>query len=284
MIRGTDLYSAERNEQLSGETMLAIPADSDQHDESGLASVDIVIGLLELLAAAPAARGVSDIARAIGTSKPRVHRHLRALMERGYVRQDPVTERYEIGVRLLVLGGAVADRFDVLTAARAEIAQLRDASAQAVTVAALVDRRVTVLDLIQGRTLIEFGIRPGATLDFHASAHGLVTLAFGPADVLRDVLSGKRAAWTPHTLTDPATLGAEIRRVRALGWATACDQVLVGVNALAAPILDHRGALRGTIAIVGSSQFIPAAPDQRQVALVTGAARRISARLGAPAP
>jgi DNA-binding IclR family transcriptional regulator len=264
--------------------MLATHAERDQQDDSGLASVDLVVDLIELLASSPAPRGVSDIARAIGTSKPRIHRHLRALLERGYVRQDPTTERYEIGIKLMVLGEFVADRFDVLGAAREQMAPLRDATGQAVTVASLVDGRVTVLDLMQGRTLIEFGIRPGATLDFHASAHGLVTLAFGPNEVLRDALSGKRAAWTPHTLTDPATLAAAVRLVAAQGWATACDQVLVGVNALAAPILDHRGALRGTIAIVGSSQFIPAVPDARQVALVTDAARRISARLGAKLP
>ena len=56
--------------------------------------------------------------------------------------------------------------------------------------------------------------------------------------------------------------------------------MLFGVNALAAPVFDHRGAFAGTVAIVGSTQFIGAKPDAKQVAMVQGAARRISHNLG----
>jgi DNA-binding IclR family transcriptional regulator len=252
--------------------MLATDTTAEPQYDKGLASVDLVVALIEMLAASRLPRGVSDIARAVGTSKPRVHRHLRALLDRGYVRQDPSSDRYEIGIKLLMLGESVRDRFDVLAAARGEMTRLREASGQAVTLASFADDKVTILEMIQGRTLIEFGIRAGATLDLHASAHGLVTLARGPERLLRLILSRRRTAWTPHTITTAKNLEAEIARVAERGWATACDQVLVGVNALAAPILDHKGALCGTI---------EALPDQRQIALVTGAARRISASLGA---
>ncbi len=240
--------------------------------EAGLASVDLVLDLLESLAASPRPRGVSDLARELAISKARAHRHLRALVERGYVRQDAETDRYEIGVKLMVLGEAVRERFGALGAMRPEMSRLREATGQAVTASALVEGAVTVLEVLQGRTLIEFGIRPGARLDFRASAHGLVALAFGPPALLE--------AAAPAEAADRAALLAEVDKVRRQGWATAADRVLAGVNALAAPVFDHRGALGGALAIVGSSQLIAAEPTGDQIAAVLGAASEASSRLG----
>ena len=247
---------------------------------SGLSSGDLVLDLVELLAGHPRPRGVSDIARDLSISMARSHRHLRALVQRGYVRQDPETERYEIGVKLLALGEAVRDRFDILTAMRPEMTRLREATGQAVTASALVEGQVTVLEMLQGRTLVEFGLRPGARLQFHASAHGLLALAFGPPTLLDQVLSVPRESFTPATVTAADALRAEVERVRRQGWATAQDQVLTGVNALAAPVFDHRGVWRGALAIVGASQFIPAQPAEDQIAEVVRGAEEASRRLG----
>jgi DNA-binding IclR family transcriptional regulator len=241
--------------------------------EAGLASVDLVLDLLESLAASPRPRGVSDLARDLAISKARAHRHLRALVDRGYVRQDAETDRYEIGVKLMVLGEAVRERFGALGAMRPEMSRLREATGQAVTASALVEGAVTVLEVLQGRTLIEFGIRPGARLEFRSSAHGLVALAFGPPALLEAELAGEADAGRDDLL-------AEVDKVRRQGWATAADRVLAGVNALAAPVFDHRGDLAGALAIVGSSQFIAAIPSDDQVAALIGAVSEASSRLG----
>ena len=245
-----------------------------------LESVDLVLRLLELLANAREARGVTEVARALGISKARAHRHLRALVQRGYARQDPRSEGYEIGVKVLALGESVRDRFDLASAIRPVLGALREATGLAVTASALIEGAVTVVEMLQGRTLIEFGIRPGARLDFHASAHGLIALAFGPERLIDQVLSQPLNAWTAHTLTNPAAVRTQVERVRRQGWATAVDAVQIGVNALAAPVFDHRGDWRGAVALVGASQFIPEVPSDAQLAQVTGAAAEASRLMG----
>jgi DNA-binding IclR family transcriptional regulator len=231
-----------------------------------LESVDLVFDLVEALAAAARPLGVTEVARALRISKARAHRHLRALVRRGYARQDPATERYEIGVKLLPLAEAVRERFGVLDAMRPQMAALREATGQAVTASVLADGAVTVLEMLPGRTLIEFGIRPGARLDLASSAHGLVALAFGHPSLL-------------DALPDPALRG-EVQAVRRRGWATAADRVLTGVNALAAPVFDHSGQWRAALAIVGATQLIAAQPAPEQIAEVVDAAVRASRRLG----
>ena len=245
-----------------------------------LESVDLVLRLLEHLAAYREPRGVSDVARGLGISKPRAHRHLRALVQRGYAWQDPRTDGYEIGVRVLALGEAVRDRFDVGAAIRPVMGPLREATGLAVTASTLVEGTVTILEMLQGKTLIEFGIRPGSQLDFHASAHGLVALAFGPSDLLDQVLQQPLKAWTEHTISQPVEVRERVETVRRVGWATAVDAVQIGVNALAAPVFDHRGVWRGAVALVGATQFIPETPSDEQIAQVVAAARAASRRLG----
>jgi DNA-binding IclR family transcriptional regulator len=264
--------------QRNTEGILTIVEKLPVIDDTGLASVDLVLSLIEMLAQSARPQAMSDIAREMGISKARAHRHLRALVQHGYVLQDPETERYGIGIKLLALGEAVRDRFDVVTATRPEMGRLRDQTGQTVTVSALVED--AIIDLLQGKTLVEFGIRPGSTLDFHASAHGLVALAYGPPHLLERVLERPLKAWTSSTLTDPGKLVAEVEKVRHRRWATAADQLLVGVNALASPVFDYRNEWRGTIAIVGSTQFIDANPAARQLALVVEAASEASHRLG----
>ena len=248
--------------------------------EGALASVDLVLTLIEHLAASPRSLGVSEIARDLGISKARAHRHLRALIGRGYVRQDRATERYEIAIKLMVLGEAVRDRFDVLTAMRGPMAQLREVSGQAVTASALIEGTVVVLELLPGRNLIEFGVRPGASLDIHATAHGHIALAFGPPALLEAASRRGLKSWTSATLTEPTALAAAVATVRAQGWASAPDQMMVGVGALAAPVFDHAGLWRGTIALVGPTVSIPAAPPAELIAAVTGAAGEASRALG----
>ena len=78
----------------------------------GLETIGLVFEIVETLAASDRPRALSDLARTLGISKPRMHRYLRTLLQHDYVRQESETDRYEISAKLLALGEAVRDRFD----------------------------------------------------------------------------------------------------------------------------------------------------------------------------
>jgi DNA-binding IclR family transcriptional regulator len=181
---------------------------------------------------------------------------------------------------LLVLGERLREQFDILHVARDDLAKLRQETGQPATLTTLIENKVVVLEVVQGQAIVNFGTQVGTVLDLHASAHGNVALAFGPERVMSHVLAKPLKQFTPQTITTPAALQRAIARVRARGWAVAPNRVLQGVNGLAAPILDHRNAYAGAIAIAGSIQYIPATPPLEQVRAVTQAAERISRKLG----
>src|SRR5580765_3580954 len=151
----------------------------------GTETVDLSLRLLEFLARSAEPMGLSELARQFEASKATLYRHLQALAPHGFVRQEAATLRYTAGIKLFLLGEQLRERFDVLAVARGEMIRLRDETGHAVTLTALVDEEVVVLELIQGRSVVNFGTQPGTLLPLHASAHGKVALAFGPEDLLR---------------------------------------------------------------------------------------------------
>ena len=268
---------------------MVTPATAQRHNRSRhtalLASsaretADLTLRLLEYLAASPGQSGVTELSREFNTSKATVHRHLRTLANRGFVRQDAISSRYEAGVKLFQLGEHIRERFGILAAARASMTRLRDETGQAVTLSTLTQEQVLVLDLVQGSTVVEFGIRAGTAMGLHCSAHGKIALAFGPVHLLEACLRAPLASLSRDTVTNPGLLRNQVSAIKKQGWATAANEVVFGMNALAAPVFDHRGKYAGAIAIVGSTQYIGAKPMAKQLKLVKSAAQHISAELG----
>jgi len=243
-------------------------------------TVDLSLRLLERLASSREPIGVSELAREFAASKATVYRHLQTLVRHGFVHQEPATMRYAAGIKLFILGERLRERFDVLAIAREDLARLRHETGQPVTLSALVENQVVVLEVLQGQQPVNFGTQPGTVLDLHASAHGNVALAFGPQGLMEHCLARPLKAWTPQTICSPGALQRAVAQVRARGWATAPNRVLQGVNGLAAPLFNHAGHYAGAVAIAGSIQYIPASPPHNQIRAVTQTAERISHKLG----
>ncbi|MFN3230716.1 MAG: IclR family transcriptional regulator [Alphaproteobacteria bacterium] len=249
-------------------------------DNEPIQAVVTALDIIEFMAQANGPIGVSDLARGIGRTKPRIYRHLRTLVDQGYVTQDPATERYQLTLSLFHIGQAIAEQVSFLAEARREMPALHEQVAQTVTIGQVESGGVRVLDILRHRSEIEIASRPGSIFDFHSSAQGKVSLAFG-SDALWDfVESAELRKWTSKTNVDLNCLREEVAQVRRQGWAVAPEEALIGINALSAPIFDGTGDLAGTINIVGSVQHLEPDPAAYFIEAVMGAAARISTRLG----
>src|SRR5262245_30275232 len=202
------------------------PSVSPERRSAGTGTLDLALQILEFLAYQSHPSALGDIARRFAASKATVYRHLQALLQHGLVTQDPSSSRYEVGIKMVVLGEAARGRFDIVRASRDDLIALRDATQQAATVCGLVQGEVVVLDLIQGHTVIEFGTRPGTRLELDVSAHGKVWLAFGPHNLSDRMLAGARIASSSRRAANANALQRDIDTVRQRGWATAPNQVV----------------------------------------------------------
>lgn len=238
--------------------------------------------ILEALAKCGEPRGVTDLAREMGATKWVIFRHLYTLCSEGFVIQDPVTEKYEVGPRLHALREILPSRFAWGHKAYDDMLRLRQEVGFTVAIAAPLEDEsgVVVLDVQSGIQNVQHTLKVGAVFDFHAAAHGKLALAFGPQELFDRVTARALRVRTPKTVVSVDALRHEIAKVRKRGWAIAPEESDLGMNALTAPIFSNQRKFVGSIGVFGSLEQVSATPSAALVRAVIQAANRISQRLG----
>ena len=252
---------------------------SDKIGKGGVRSVQLALDVLERVAGASEEVGVSDLAMQLGTTKGSVFRHLKTLVERGYLSQNPQTSKYRLGIQAYVLGKIAADGIDLLSASADAIRDLREELGLSVVLSVLQGRRLMVVETQLGKSTLEIGVRTGTELQLHCNAQGKVVLAFAK-QLGREQLPLELPAITPYTVVDHAQLAGQISEVRTRGWATAIEEETLGISAISAPILGINAEFIGTVALVATVQNISREVNPEQVRALKKAALRASWNLG----
>jgi DNA-binding IclR family transcriptional regulator len=137
-----------------------------------------------------------------------------------------------------------------------------------------------VLSTCASNQQIEIGVRPGSQLQLHSSAQGKVFLAFGAPNLLEGLKGADLPAVTPRTITKYEELVADIERVRKRGFATAPEESLLGVRAIAAPVYDYSDKVVGSIGLIGSVQHIHEEPQPEMLEALLKLTKAVSVALG----
>jgi len=250
-------------------------------DGNGIQSVQTALDILESIAFYGDGAGVTQIAERVRLTKGSVHRHLQTLVDRGYLAQNPATTRYHLGSKSRLLS-RLSPELDLMRAADGPMRKLRDLLGQTVALTEMSPRGALVLSTLVGSSPIEIVVRLGSELSFHSSAQGKVLLAFAPPALQDRELRKPLHAFSSKTKTGRRELMAELEKIRRLGYASAAEEMLLGLNAIAVGIFNETQACIGAIAIVGSIQYVSAAPDKRSLAALKEAAQEISKSLSEP--
>src|SRR5438105_3724868 len=107
-------------------------------------SVDRAVAVLEFLCR-EGWSGVTEVANGLNIHKSTAHRLLATLKERGLVEQDADTERYRLGLGLVVLASAVTVDLDVVRGARPVCQRLSEQTQETVTVTVLVGDEAIII-------------------------------------------------------------------------------------------------------------------------------------------
>ncbi len=251
---------------------------TEAEPQAGVQAVQLVLEILEHLAKQEVA-GVTEIATALGSTKARVHRHLRTLVNTGYAVQEAGGDRYCAGPRLTVLAQMLAIENSLTSVARPVMQRLRDTLGHTVALAKVSGGSASMVDCYEGSGLISISLRMGLDMPLHANAGGKLVLAFGAPPVQQAIETMALEKFTDNTITDTETLKAEVERVRQQGWANAPEEFVIGINAVAAPIFARDNRLVATIALVNSIQFLSRRPTVEQIGGITTAAAEITRHL-----
>jgi len=261
----------------------ALPAAADKKLNS-VEAVKVAVRILDELALGQRAMGVTELAEALGETKPRIHRHLSTLREMGLIEQDLATERYRLGWRVFQLGEAAGTQFDLRSRAEPYLMRVRDELKETAVLAVPINGRPMVIanmDSTSARICIS--VKPGNRPLAHCSALGRLTLAFSPLALQEELLASKLEAETPQSMVDPVLIRQRLRLIQAQFYEVCDNEVMLGINTVAVPIFRNGDVLAGALSIVGSIQNIPNPPRRRQVELMQACAAELSAQLNSDA-
>ncbi|MEB2399544.1 MAG: IclR family transcriptional regulator [Alcaligenaceae bacterium] len=247
-------------------------------------AVKVAVRIMDELALAHRSMGVTELADALGETKPRVHRHLSTLKEMGLIEQDNQTERYRLGWRVFQLGEAAGTQFDLRSRAEPYLLRVRDTLRETAVLAVPINAQPMVIstaDNIYARICIS--VKPGNRPLPHCSAVGRVTLAFAKSAQQEELLARPLLPETERSLVDKDELRQRLVLIREQMYDVCDSEMLLGVNTVAVPIFRDGDRLAGILAIVGSIQHIPSPPLRQQVEVLQDCAAELSAQLSGTA-
>ncbi|HWM34588.1 MAG TPA: helix-turn-helix domain-containing protein [Pseudolysinimonas sp.] len=208
-------------------------------------TLDRGLRILDLLADAPSALTIGEVAAGIGVHRSVAYRLVRTLEDRGLILRDDAGA-LRIGPHVATLARSVAA--DLQTAAAPVLRELADTLAMTAFLVVLDQEECVTLATAEPRAAVaSIAQRPGAR---HPVTQG------APGIALQTLLSNPEES-------------AEVTRARADGYATSSGEVIAGVSSVAAPV---PGAYPAAIAVL----YVTTADRGAVIARVRDAARTVA--------
>ena len=225
--------------------------------------------------------GVSELARRLALGKSNVHRLLTTLVAEGLLEQDPHGGGYRLGIVMFELGEAVKVHLDLHAAAGPVLVRLREQTGESSQVGVLDGDEVVYVDRLESAYSLRLFTETGRRVPAHGTSSGKVLLAH-LTESAREAYLARRPLprLTPHTITDPDALRAEIAAVRARGWAEAINERELGVASVAAPIRDRHDGVVAAVSIGAPVSRLGTAARRRVARALVEAGEAVSRRLG----
>ena len=241
-----------------------IAANDTKKGKSTVPAVEKALDVLELLAEAPGGLTMNEIVDALGRTMGEIYRVVVYLTDRGYLQQNPETNRYALTLRLFELSHRHDPTERLIHAALPMLERIAARTKQSCHLGVLNRENVLVLTSVQSPLPAGYSVRTGALFPADQTSSGHVILAFSPDDVQQRYIARQ-----PEAVRND--LGKRLERIRTDGFEDTPSTMITGVRNLCVPVFDSRG-----VAAAITSGFIGQC-DNTASAAETLAAIRVTA-------
>ncbi|BCJ87609.1 IclR family transcriptional regulator [Effusibacillus dendaii] len=249
--------------------------------EDGVKSVERAMHILEQVSLARNGVGVTELANEMKMQKSTVHRVLSTLSRLGYIQQDPETERYKLGYKLLEVSSRLLSSLDVRREAMPYLQQLADLTNEVIHLVVLDKGDVVYIEKVEGTETIRMHSRVGHRAPVHCTGVGKAILAHLPEAQVREIIRQYgMEPHTPHTIANLDDLLDNLQLIREQGFALDLEENELGITCVAAPIHDHTGKVVASISVSAPTHRMQPGQLELRAQQVRDIGRKISARLG----
>ncbi|WP_323039273.1 IclR family transcriptional regulator domain-containing protein [Gemmobacter sp.] len=198
------------------------------------------LAVIESFGADTPRQTIAGVAAATGLDRATARRCLLTLAQQGYADWDG--KFFTLTPRVLRLGTACLATMPLPQIVQPLLDRLSDQIGESSSVCILDGTDIVYVARAAQTKVMSIALMPGSRLPAHCTSMGRVLLAARPEAEARAMLgAGPLAARTPHTLTEPEAVMAELARIRAQGHAINDQEVEMGLRSLAVPLMDGHG-------------------------------------------
>jgi DNA-binding IclR family transcriptional regulator len=258
---------------------------SDDRPRTGQPAVKILdkaVRVLMLFTAEHPEWSVTSIAHEVDMPKSTVHRILRVFEQHGFLTQNAETRRFRLGLAGIELGHRAQEGLELRRIALPIMEQLSASSGETVLLQVVSPEgdRVVCIERVQQRRGLRLILDVGSTAPLYAGCSSKVLLAFLSDDKVNHVLAGNLQPITAHTITDPATIRAQLEDIRRSGFAVSYEETDEGVAGVSVPVHDARDRVIAGLSVSGPMTRVNASTIGHFAEIAREGARRIAAELG----
>jgi len=243
--------------------------------------LDKSLSVLDLLLKKGSAMNITELAEKLEFYPSTIHRILDTLKYWGYVEQDPNTQKYQLGLKLLELGMAKFHQMDLVREATPYLKELVKECNETVHLGVLEEGEVMYLAKEESSQTIRMISYVGKRAPVHCTSLGKVLLAYLSEEERKKILGEKELTrFTENTITDKSKLKKELDKVRKQGFALDLEENEKDIRCIAAPIKNYQGKVIGAISISGPVYRIDINKQNHIKEALLKISNKISKRLG----
>jgi DNA-binding IclR family transcriptional regulator len=216
----------------------------NETDGSGVKSAERALTILELFSRPNRALTFTQVAELLGYPRSSLHGLLRTLTDRGWLRLDPGSRRFSLGLRAWEAGSVYRPANELCRTARPVVQHLRSTLDNPV--------HVSVLDDGDAVAVLHSDEDSARRVGAHAVSCGRVLLAHLDRAQVEQRLAGRTDAPVDE-------LHRDLEQVRDRGWAEGDGELVEGARCIAVPLRDRNGAVVAALAVTAPPERLEGA-------------------------
>jgi IclR family KDG regulon transcriptional repressor len=223
-----------------------------------------------------------ELSQAVHLAKPTVFRLCSTLTKYDFLRYDPATKQYSLGLKLFELGGIVFASLSLRKVASRHLDQLQSRLGKTAFLGILRDDELVYVDKKEDiRNPIRFASHIGRRRPPYFGMLGQVLMAYLSESEV-DRLLGKHplTPLTKKSIINPGAFKKRLKKIREQGYVVDGEEAIEGITGVAAPLRDFTG---NVVAAIGAG-FISSSVNGKEVREIRNevlkAAQTISQELG----
>jgi IclR family transcriptional regulator, KDG regulon repressor len=214
-------------------------------------ALDRALNILDCFSLEKKELGLSQIVVATGLHRTTATRILNHLAARNILQFDPETKRYQLGSKVLELGGIAISSISLRKVSRPHLSRLRDETGLTLLLAINLEDHYVFVDKHEGRGILKLAADIGWRRPLNFGLFGMIFLAYlspEKQNTLLNSFSLKR--YTPKSIVDLKTFRQYLKNILRDGYFVEKELFHEDICGVAAPIRDYS---KNVVACIGTA-------------------------------